>query len=130
MLLLIALVGFSLLALQGGLELGSEPGKMTAEDIGVVTIAVSLLTQMVKWMGLPDKRGPIAVVILAAVGVGLFGWSQSTLARVTAFSYFAGWVMVSVSSAGVFGFTRAAPEAVAGTKSPPAPPGAGANTTT
>lgn len=107
--------------------LKASPAGMTAEQMASVSAAVVAMTQMVKWMGLPDKRGPFAVVVLAAIGVGLFGWSQGAISRASSFNYFAAGIMVATSAAGVFGFTRAIPEAVTRTTGPPS--GAGASPT-
>lgn len=100
---------------------------MDATAIATVTIPVVAFTQIIKWAGLPDKRGPLAVIILSALGVLFWGWSTNTLSRVSAFSFFAGATLVMTSAAGVFGFTRALPEAVTSTSAPPA--GAGASPT-
>lgn len=100
---------------------------MDGEAIVAVSAATVALTQLVKWAGLPDSKGPIAVLALALVGVVLWGWSKGTFTQTTAFEYFAGWIAVSTSAAGIFGFTRAASIAVTATKAPP--PGAGASPT-
>lgn len=97
---------------------------MDAEAIVAVSAAVVALVQLVKWAGLPDQRGPIAVLVLAAIGVAVWGWSRGTFERTQAFGYFAGWLAVAMSAAGIFGFTRSGPAAVTATKEPPR--GAGA----
>ena len=87
---------------------------MNAEAIMIVSTAVVALVQLVKWGGLPDRFGPIAVAVLALVGVGIWvidHW-QRGLPPVFAFDYFAGWILVATSAAGVFGFTRASASAV------------------
>jgi hypothetical protein len=89
--------------------------------------AVVLLTQLVKWVGLPDGKGPIAVMVFSIFGTALWGWSHGGISQANAFDYFAGWANVALSAAGVFGFTRAASIAVTGTKTPPT--GAGASPT-
>lgn len=94
---------------------------MNAEQIMTITSVVVLLTQVVKWSGLPDGRGPIVVAIIAAIGVGVF--RVSTLPDVAisvrdAWPLFAAWVAVAAASAGVFGFTRALPGVVASFQSP------------
>jgi hypothetical protein len=86
------------------------------------------LTQLVKWSGLPDKYGPVSVMMLAAAGTLFWGWSQGDMSRAAAFGYFAGWIAVATSAAGVFGFTRAGGEAMTRTSSPPG--GAGSSPTT
>lgn len=100
---------------------------MDAQSIITVSAAVVALTQFAKWSGIPDKYGPIAVLVLALVGVLFWGYSQETITRAESFDYFAGWISVATSAAGVFGFTRASREAV--TKTAPPPPGAGASRT-
>lgn len=106
-------------------------GGMSGQAIVTVSAAVVALTQLLKFAGvINDRRGPLGVLVLALGGVAFWGWTTGDFGRATAFAYFAGWIAVATSAAGVFGFTRAAPEAVTGTKSPPAPPGAGANVTT
>lgn len=101
---------------------------MDGQAILTVSAAVVALTQIVKWGGLQDKHGPLVVLALAAVGVMFWGYSEGTFARTQSFAYFAGWISVSTSAAGVFGFTRAAPGAITKTSSPPS--GAGASPTT
>lgn len=119
-------------AQDGGASSGvTYSGGMSGQAIITVSASVVLLTQMLKWGKIvTDARGPIAVLILALIGVAFWGWSTGDFSRASSFGYFAGWLSVASSAAGVFGFTRAAPEAVTGTSSPPAPPGAGSNTTT
>lgn len=101
---------------------------MDAQSILVVSGAVVILTQIIKWAGLPDKRGPLAVLATSALGTGLWGWSKGDFARATAFQYFAGWLSVALNAAGVFGFTRAMPEAVSNFTPPPGS-GAGSSPT-
>lgn len=84
---------------------------MQAEAIAAVSAAVVALTQLVKWSGLETKFAPISVLVLSAVGVGV--WNYSHPADAQAFDLFAAWIVVATSAAGVFGFTRASSEAVA-----------------
>jgi hypothetical protein len=100
---------------------------MDAQAIAAVMIAVTGLTQLVKWMGLPDGKGPLAVLGLAALGTALWAWSKGAISQATAFDLFSAWIVIALSAAGIFGFTRAAAVAVAGTKAPPS--GAGASPT-
>jgi hypothetical protein len=102
---------------------------MDSQSVLAVSSAVVALTQMCKWAGLPDKWGPLAVMLLSALGVGLWAYTQGNFARDTTFDYFAGWVSVSLGAAGVFGFTRAAANAVI-SAAPPPRDGAGSNRTT
>jgi hypothetical protein len=96
---------------------------MNGEAIVSISAAVVALTQLVKWAGLPDAYGPLSVLALSLFGTAFWGWSQSDFTRMTAFTYFAGWIAVSTSAAGVFGFTRAA---VSGVSRMTPPPGGGA----
>jgi hypothetical protein len=88
-----------------------------------VSAAVVALVQLSKWAGLPDGKGPLAVMVLSLLGVAFWGWSVGSFEQTKAFEYFAGWINVALASAGVFGFTRAATSAVTSAK---APPGGGA----
>jgi hypothetical protein len=92
---------------------------MNGEAILAVTTAVVALTQLLKWAVVPDKYGPISVLGLALIGVIFWGWTQGDISRATAFGYFAGWVTIATSAAGVYGFTRAASSAITATKEPP-----------
>lgn len=104
-------------------------GGMSGQAIITVSAAVVALTSLLKWTKIvSDKRGPIMVLVLAVVGVGFWGWTTGDVSRATAFAYFAGWIAVATSAAGVYGFTRSGPESITATTEPP--PGAGANTTT
>lgn len=85
---------------------------MGAEAVISVSAAVVALTSLIKWAGLRDTLGPIAVLILSAAGVAFWGYSEGTYERAKAFQYFAGWIAVATSAAGVYGFTRSMPAAV------------------
>ena len=94
---------------------------MNAEQIITISTVVVLLTQFVKWGGLPDRRGPIVVALIAAVGVGVFRWStlpDLPISARDAWPLFAAWVAVTAAAAGTFGFTRALPGVVASFQSP------------
>lgn len=92
---------------------------MHGEAILTVSAAVVALTQLAKWGGVPDKYGPLLVLVLAAVGVTFWGYAEGTFERTVAFQYFAGWIGVATSAAGVFGFTRATTSAVTSAMPPP-----------
>jgi hypothetical protein len=104
---------------------------MNADSSVTVSAAGVALTQLAKWAGIPDKLGPLAVLLLAALGVGIWAYSQTEagLPRQEVFNLFAGWIAVATSSAGVFGFTRAAAASVTKASPPPAE-GAGSSRTT
>lgn len=84
------------------------------------------LVQLAKWAGWPGQRAPLLVLLLSAVGTALYRastavplvWGDAWLLPVT-------WVGVATIAAGLFGFTRALPEALTATRQPP--PGAGAD---
>lgn len=100
---------------------------MDGQAIMTVAGTVVALTQLAKWGFVPDRYGPISVMVLSMLGVIFWAWSTGDFGRVTAFMYFAGWIAVATSAAGVFGFTRAASEAI--TRTSGEPPGAGASKT-
>lgn len=102
---------------------------MDGEAIMSVSMAVVALVQLSKWAGIPDQRGPLAVLALSMLGVVIWSVSKGTFANTQLFDYFAGWIAVSTSAAGVFGFTRSGPASLIATKAPPAAPGAGADIT-
>lgn len=101
---------------------------MDGSAIIAISAAVVALTQLCKWSGIPDKWGPAAVLVLALLGVAFWGYSKGTFIRTNAFDYFTAWIAVATSSAGVFGFTRAAATAVVSATPPPAG-GAGMSST-
>jgi hypothetical protein len=93
-----------------------------------ISAAVVTLTSLVKWGGLPDKLGPLAVLVLSAMGCVIWSYSQEVpFARTQSFAYFATWATVATSAAGIFGFTRASGAAVSELRRPPE--GAGQNPT-
>ena len=80
---------------------------MNGEAIITVSAAVVALTSLVKWAGVSGRWGPLIVVILSAIGCGFYLWSTGEYDQSQAFSWFAGWVAVTTSAAGVFGFSQA-----------------------
>ena len=82
---------------------------MNGEAIMSVSAAVVALVQLVKWGGLPDSYGPLGVLVLSALGTAFWGWTVGDFQRATAFGYFAGWISVATSAAGVFSNCRNAP---------------------
>jgi len=97
---------------------------MTAEAIIAVSAAVVALTQLLKWGGIPDRHGPAAVLALSLCGVLFWGWSHGALTRAASFEFFAGWITIATSAAGIFGFTRASAEPLTRVVAPPAGGGA------
>lgn len=86
---------------------------MNTQDVLTVGAAVSALAQFAKWYGVPDGKGPIIVLILSALGVLLFAFSNPlAFERTQLFAYFAGFINVALTAAGIFGFTRASANAV------------------
>ncbi len=102
---------------------------MNAEAILTVSTAVVGLTQLLKWMGMSNRYGSIAVMLLSLLGILAWAYSREQLpSRTEIFAYFAAWITVATSAAGVFGFTRAAHDQLTKTSSPPS--GAGDSPTT
>lgn len=90
---------------------------MDGQAIMSVSAAIVALTQLVKWSGVNDRLGPIFVMGLSLIGVVFWGYAEGSFERARAFEYFAGWIAVATSAAGIFGFTRAASDAVVRAKS-------------
>lgn len=103
---------------------------MNAESVVAISAGVVAATQLVKWAGLPDKVGPLVVILLSGVGVGIWLFSQNVWppARTDTWNIASGWISVTLSAAGTFGFTRAAVSAVTRAMPPPAE-GAGSSAT-
>lgn len=101
---------------------------MNGEAIMSVSAAVVALVQLIKWAGLPDGLGPVAVMGFSLFGVAFWGWSTGDVTRASSFGYFVGWVTVSTATAGIFGFTRAGGAGITSMKSVPSG-GAGASPT-
>ena len=86
---------------------------MEGEAIVAVSTTVVALTQLIKWMGLPERFAPLVVVILSTLGVFFWGLTQPEMVtRTELWSYFAGCIAVATSAAGVFGFTQAASDSI------------------
>jgi hypothetical protein len=93
---------------------------MSSEEALLISGAVVALTQFSKWAGLDARQGPLAAILLSLLGVLV--WSVSTVpewGRALLWPIFAGWINVLLSSAGVYGYTRAMPEAVSSFTVPP-----------
>lgn len=104
---------------------------MESGGIVAISAAVVALTQLFKWGGFPLKWSPILVLVLSAIGVVAWAFSNlSTWDRTTIWPLFTAWIAVATCAAGVFGFTRAAADQLVATRTkaePPAlelPPGA------
>jgi hypothetical protein len=102
---------------------------MDAAATVAVSALVVALTQLLKWALIPDRYGPIAVLVLSAMGISVWVFSESTFQRTEVFEYVVGWVNVALAAAGIFGFTRAAAEGVVRAMPPPHG-GAGSSPTT
>ena len=104
---------------------------MNADAVVAVSAGVVACTQLVKWAGMRDAFGPIVVIVLSGVGVALWLFSQETWPpmRTDTWNIASGWVAVTLTAAGTFGFTRAAASAVTSAKPPPFS-GAGSSPTT
>jgi hypothetical protein len=71
-----------------------------------VSAAVVMLVSLIKWAGLPDKWGPVAVLVISAAGVAFWCWSGDVYSRSLAWDLGTGWITVAATAAGVYGFTR------------------------
>jgi hypothetical protein len=76
---------------------------MSAQEAMIVAGVVTIIVQVLKHSGLSGRWALLVCAVLSTVGVGLFGYSEGTLARETAFEFFAGWASVFSSAAGIFG---------------------------
>lgn len=95
---------------------------MNGEAILAVSAAVVGLAQLIKWgFKIPDGYGGGVVLLLSLIGVVFWGWSRGDMSRATAFEYFAGWIAVGTSAAGVFGFVRSARDVMSNNAAPSAP---------
>lgn len=103
---------------------------MTADAIVAISAAVVAITQLIKWAGMKDAFGPLVVILLSGIGVMVWLFSQTVWPplRTDTWNIAAGWISVSLSAAGVFGFTRAGASAVTRIQAPPAD-GAGSSAT-
>jgi hypothetical protein len=93
-----------------------------AESIITISAAVVALTQFAKWGGVPDRHGPIAVMLISVLGVSLWALSSDAFwqsGRAMIWPLFSAWIAVTTSAAGVFGFTRASKESITSTSKPP-----------
>lgn len=87
--------------------------QVDGQAIIAVSATVAALTRLVKWMGLPERFAPGVVMLLSAFGVLLWALTQpEAVNRTEVWSYFAGWIAVATSAAGVFGFTQSASETI------------------
>lgn len=102
---------------------------MMAADVITVSAAVVAMTQLAKWSGVPDTQGPLAVLLLSAGGVLLWVYAGGPFLRADLFTYFAGWISVATSAAGIYGFSRASAAALVKALPPPGS-GAGSEATT
>lgn len=103
---------------------------MEADAIVSISAAIVAVTQIAKWYGVPDSKGPLVVIGLSALGVLLFIISQPLLpGRSQIFQIFVAWIAVTLNAAGIYGFTRAAVTSVTQTKPTAPPTGAGVEAT-
>lgn len=93
---------------------------LDAKALALIAGAVVALVEIIKWAGVPQRFGVLAVLACSVTGVLLWGWSYNAISRTSAFDYFAGIVVVMTSAAGVYGFVRAAtPSQLTNTHRPP-----------
>lgn len=80
---------------------------MSAADIVTISAAVVALVQLVKWMIRRDGWGPFVVLLVSLLGVGVWAFSHGEVTRAMTWDYFAGWIAIATSAAGIYGFTQA-----------------------
>lgn len=98
---------------------------MTTTEAALVSGAVVALTQLLKWTKIiPEKFGPLSVLVWSLCGVLIWAYSAEAFRRANTFELFSGWITVSLAAAGIYGFTRAGAETLA--RATPPPSGAGA----
>jgi hypothetical protein len=71
--------------------------------------AVTALTQLIKWAGVPDRFAALVVFLLSAIGIGIWAYSHMLLPQdiqSSLWDLFSGWIAVAFSAAGIYGFTR------------------------
>lgn len=87
---------------------------MNVQDSVTIGAAVVALTQLAKW-ALTQWRGdraagfgPLVVLSVSALGVALWAISRPALpTRLDIWTYFAAWIGVATSAAGIYGLVRA-----------------------
>jgi hypothetical protein len=78
---------------------------VNAEAIAAVSVAVTTMTQLVKWAGLPKNLAPLVVFVFSILGTALWAYSVGDFSRTTMFGYFAGALTVAMTAVGIYGFT-------------------------
>lgn len=87
---------------------------MDGQAIVSVSALVVAFVQLAKWGFVPDRYGPLAVLVFSVLGVATWGvdqWQRFHLVP-QIFDYVAGLAAVMTSAAGVFGFTRSTGDAI------------------
>jgi hypothetical protein len=83
-----------------------------AVTIGAATVALAQLTKWAlgQWRGgRAQGYGPLVVLIVSALGVGLWALSRPALpTRLDLWTYFAAWIAVATSAVGIYGLVRTA----------------------
>ena len=86
---------------------------MEAQDSITIGAATVALAQLVKWAlgqwrgARAQGYGPLVVLAVSALGVGLWALSRpAPPTRPDLWTYFAGWIAVATSAAGIYGFAR------------------------
>lgn len=102
---------------------------MTPQEALGVSALVTALTQVAKWSGVPDRYGPVVVLLISALATALWAWDASIPFRGNGFILVSNAAQIALQAAGIFGFTRASASAVIALTSPPAGAGGDATTT-
>ncbi|MEO6390819.1 MAG: hypothetical protein ABIP75_03145 [Pyrinomonadaceae bacterium] len=79
---------------------------LTPAKIVIISATVMGIVQLLKAANLPAKLAPVAVVVISAICLILFGWSQNDLSRASSFDYFATGITIALSAMGLFGLAQ------------------------
>lgn len=92
---------------------------MDATAVIAVSGAIVMLLQVLKSAGLTGRWALVSAAVMSMVGVGVWAYSQGNYGRPETWGYFAGWIAVFTSAAGVFGIVNGGAEAVTAMKGAP-----------
>ena len=78
--------------------------------VGAATVALAQLVKWALWQWRGERAqgyGPLVVLSVSALGVWLWALSRPALpTRLDLWTYFAAWVAVATSAAGIYGLVR------------------------
>lgn len=89
---------------------------MDAKAVIAISGAVVMLLQVLKAAGLAGRWALVVSALLSILGVYIWGYSAGAFSRAATWDYFAGWIAVFSSAAGVFGIVNGSADAVTSMK--------------